>query len=193
MQRKQSLVAVFSRIASLAFGRLPIKTGPLEPFNWKRLTLPEGVPTLVSVLMVNLIGDESDRPTIDRQFGKEDQQRCDIRCAIRWASENQFKAGDTLTTICLDGLSSLFEQNEVSEVWGVGRRIATRMEAMNIRTVRQLRDADAPILRLRFSVVLERTVRGLRSESFLDLQEVVPATVAIDEALAFVETSNSPD
>ena len=59
-------------------------------------------------------------------------------------------------------------------MWGVGRKIEARLAAMGIRTVRQLRDADAEAIRSRFSVVLERTVRELRGISCLDLEEVVP-------------------
>ena len=42
------------------------------------------------------------------------------------------------------------------------------------RTVRQLRDANAETIRALFSVVLARTVRELRGESCLDLEDVVP-------------------
>ncbi len=73
-----------------------------------------------------------------------------------------------------DDLTALFDRIEVGEVWGVGRKIDARLEAMGIRTVRQLRDADAEAIRSRFSVVLERTVRELRGISCIDLEEVVP-------------------
>lgn len=78
------------------------------------------------------------------------------------------------TTMTADQLTELFARIEVGEVWGVGRKISAKLEAMDIRTVRQLRDADAETLRSRFSVVLERTVRELRGVSCLNLEEVVP-------------------
>ena len=73
-----------------------------------------------------------------------------------------------------DELTALFDRIAVGEVWGVGRKIDARLEAMGIRTVRQLRDADPETIRSRFSVVLERTVRELRGISCIDLEEVVP-------------------
>jgi DNA polymerase V len=73
-----------------------------------------------------------------------------------------------------DDLTVLFDRIEVGEVWGVGRKIDARLERMGIRTVRQLRDADAEAIRSRFSVVLERTVRELRGIACIDLEEVVP-------------------
>ncbi|MBJ3816524.1 Y-family DNA polymerase [Shimwellia pseudoproteus] len=62
----------------------------------------------------------------------------------------------------------------VSEVWGVGRRIAKKLEAMGIRTVLELADTDLYVIRKHFNVVLERTVRELRGEPCLALEAFVP-------------------
>lgn len=77
------------------------------------------------------------------------------------------------TTLTDEALSGLFARIEVGEVWGVGRQIKAGLATMGIQTVCQLRDADAETIRAHYSVVLERTVRELRGESCLDLQEVV--------------------
>ncbi|WP_042291526.1 Y-family DNA polymerase [Citrobacter sedlakii] len=63
----------------------------------------------------------------------------------------------------------------VDETWGVGRRIAKNLEAMGIKTVLDLADTDIRFIRKHFSVVLERTVRELRGESCLGLEEFAPA------------------
>jgi len=70
-------------------------------------------------------------------------------------------------------LSRLFERIDVGEVWGVGRQTRERLAGMGIGTVRQLRDADAPTIRARFSVVLARTLRELRGDSCLALADMV--------------------
>ncbi|MDH1770674.1 Y-family DNA polymerase [Klebsiella pneumoniae] len=62
----------------------------------------------------------------------------------------------------------------VDEVWGVGRRISKKLEAMGIKTVLQLADTDIRFIRKHFNVVLERTVRELRGEPCLGLQEFAP-------------------
>lgn len=62
----------------------------------------------------------------------------------------------------------------VEDVWGVGRRIAKRLETMGIRTVLQLADTDIRFIRKHFNVVLERTVRELRGEPCLELEEFAP-------------------
>ena len=49
----------------------------------------------------------------------------------------------------------------VDEVWGVGRKISARLQAMGITTALKLADADPATLRKQFSVVLERTIREL--------------------------------
>lgn len=58
-------------------------------------------------------------------------------------------------------------------------------EAMGIRTVRELRDADPELMRTKFSVVVERTVRELRGVSCLELQEVVPEKQQIMSSRSF--------
>lgn len=89
------------------------------------------------------------------------------------------------TTMSHDTLEALFEHIEVGEVWGIGRKVNARLEAMGIRTVRQLRDADTDLMRRTFSVVLERTVRELRGVSCLALQEVVPEKQQIMSSRSF--------
>lgn len=62
----------------------------------------------------------------------------------------------------------------VEEVWGVGRRTTARLNAMGIRTALQLAEADPKNIRRQFSVVLERTVAELNSESCLELEQIAP-------------------
>ncbi len=59
----------------------------------------------------------------------------------------------------------------VEEVWGVGRRLTKKLESMGIKTVLQLADTDIGFIRKHFSVVLERTVRELRGQPCLELEE----------------------
>lgn len=82
-------------------------------------------------------------------------------------------------------LSRLFEHIPVNEVWGIGRQLTARLEAMGIQTVLQLRGADARMIRERFSVVLERTVQELRGVSCVDLEETVPDRQQIISSRSF--------
>ena len=60
----------------------------------------------------------------------------------------------------------------VKEIWGVGGRISESLQALGIKTVWQLRNADPALIRARFSVVLARTVAELNGVSCLDLGSV---------------------
>lgn len=63
----------------------------------------------------------------------------------------------------------------VSEVWGVGGRIAARLGDLGIRTALDLKRAPPARMRSAFSVTLERTVRELNGETCLGLM-AGPAT-----------------
>jgi DNA polymerase V len=75
----------------------------------------------------------------------------------------------------------------VEEVWGVGRRNAKKLEAMGISKALQLADTDIRFIRKHFNVVLERTVRELRGESCLELEEFAPAKQEIVCSRSFGE------
>ncbi|HGY5078753.1 TPA: Y-family DNA polymerase [Citrobacter gillenii] len=75
----------------------------------------------------------------------------------------------------------------VDEVWGVGRRISKKLEVMGIKTVLDLADTDIRFIRKHFNVVLERTVRELRGEPCLELEEFSPVKQEIVCSRSFGE------
>lgn len=75
----------------------------------------------------------------------------------------------------------------VDEVWGVGRRISKKLEAMGIKTVLELADTDIRFIRKHFNVVLERTVRELRGEPCFELEEFAPVKQEIVCSRSFGE------
>jgi DNA polymerase V len=62
----------------------------------------------------------------------------------------------------------------VGEVWGVGRRMKSHLEAMGIRSAMDLAKADACTLGSKFSVVIEKTARELAGVSCLELADAEP-------------------
>lgn len=66
---------------------------------------------------------------------------------------------------------SLLGRLPVVELWGVGVRLTKRLNALGIWTMKDLRDADAVMIRNRFSVVLMRTVLELRGIPCIPLEE----------------------
>lgn len=62
----------------------------------------------------------------------------------------------------------------VDDVWGVGRRLSKRLNALGITTALDLANASPRAIRDQFSLVLERTVRELNGESCIELEEIPP-------------------
>lgn len=62
----------------------------------------------------------------------------------------------------------------VDDVWGVGKRLSKRLNALGITTALDLANASPRAIRDQFSVVLERTVRELNGESCIELEDIPP-------------------
>ncbi|EKH6436645.1 Y-family DNA polymerase [Klebsiella oxytoca] len=90
------------------------------------------------------------------------------------AKQWQRQTGGVVDLSNLERQRKLMSLLPVDEVWGVGRRISKKLEAMGIKTVLQLADTDIRFIRKHFNVVLERTVRELRGEPCLGLEEFAP-------------------
>lgn len=67
---------------------------------------------------------------------------------------------------------SILQQIPVGKIWGVGRNIAEKLHAINIHTVNDLKNADAKLLRSKFSVNMEKIIYELRGQSCLSLESV---------------------
>lgn len=90
------------------------------------------------------------------------------------AKQWQRQTGGVVDLSNLERQRKLMSLLSVDEVWGVGRRISKKLETMGIKTVLQLADTDIRFIRKHFNVVLERTVRELRGEPCLGLEEFAP-------------------
>ncbi len=90
------------------------------------------------------------------------------------AKQWQRQTGGVVDLSNLERQRKLMALLPVDEVWGVGRRISKKLETMGIKTVLQLADTDIRFIRKHFNVVLERTVRELRGEPCLGLEEFAP-------------------
>lgn len=66
---------------------------------------------------------------------------------------------------------ALLKRVPVGDVWGVGRRLAERLNAMNVLTALDLARVDPKQIRRRFSVVLERTALELRGVPCIEMND----------------------
>ena len=67
-------------------------------------------------------------------------------------------------------LDAIMAATAVNEVWGVGRQISKQLNEGGITTVLELRQLDPAMVRGRWSVVLERTVRELQGTPCVELE-----------------------
>lgn len=71
-------------------------------------------------------------------------------------------------------LEAVMAQIPVGDVWGIGRKLAPKLQGLGIQTALDLRLADAGQLQRTFSVVMARTVRELQGEVCIDLEDAPP-------------------
>jgi len=79
-----------------------------------------------------------------------------------------------LAALTPSALQAVLAATEVREVWGVGRRIEAQLKEGGIHTALDLARLDPAMVRRRWSVVLERTVRELQGLACIAL-ELAPA------------------
>ncbi|ATF49832.1 DNA polymerase V subunit UmuC [Citrobacter werkmanii] len=103
------------------------------------------------------------------------------------AKKWQKQTGGVVDLSNLERQRKLMAALPVDEVWGIGRRIGKKLEAMGIKKVLDLADTDIRFIRKHFNVVLERTVRELRGEPCLELEEFAPVKQEIVCSRSFGE------
>ncbi|KNC11600.1 DNA polymerase V subunit UmuC [Pantoea sp. RIT-PI-b] len=91
-----------------------------------------------------------------------------------YAAKKWTQTGGVVDLSNADRQRKLMALVPVEEVWGVGRRISKKLNAMGIITAKDLSEQSTYIIRKHFNVVLERTVRELRGEPCLELEEFAP-------------------
>lgn len=97
--------------------------------------------------------------------------------SAQWASKEwpQFGGVLALTPDNPRRTEKLLSLQPVEEVWGCGRRISQKLATLGIKTALDLSRADVRFIRKHFSIVLERTVRELRGEPCIGLEDNPPA------------------
>ena len=76
-----------------------------------------------------------------------------------------------LSRLTTTELEAVLAMTPVNEVWGVGRRITQQLNGGGINTVLDLIRLDPALVRSRWSVVLERTVRELQGTPCIGLDD----------------------
>ena len=74
---------------------------------------------------------------------------------------------------------------ELTDLWGIARRMAERLAAVGIKSPLDLRNADPLFVRERFSVVMARMVHELRGTPCIGLEDVTPNRKSIMASRSF--------
>lgn len=90
-----------------------------------------------------------------------------------------------LTSLSVPELDHLLASLEISTVWGVGKRLERRLHAVGVTNVLRLKHADPKRIRDKFGVLLERTVRELNGEVWLELDQMVPEANQVMSSRSF--------
>jgi DNA polymerase V len=88
-------------------------------------------------------------------------------------------------TLAENDLNALLMSIEVGEVWGVGRRLTSKLLALGINAAYDLKQADPEYLRQQFSVVMAKTVSELNGTVCIELEEVAPPRKQILSSRSF--------
>ncbi|EMM2645915.1 Y-family DNA polymerase [Acinetobacter baumannii] len=78
-----------------------------------------------------------------------------------------------------------FAQIDVSEVWGVGRKHAKKLQGMGINTVLDLACAEPREMQKRFSIVMARTIYELQGISCIEIEHTPPSKKQIVASRSF--------
>jgi DNA polymerase V len=73
----------------------------------------------------------------------------------------------------------------VDKVWGVGSRLAARLNKLGVLTVSRLKYADPKRIRDEFGVLLERTVRELNGEVWIEMEDELPEAKQVMSSRSF--------
>lgn len=73
----------------------------------------------------------------------------------------------------------------MSTVWGVGSRLEAKLNRLGVQSVLRLKRADPKRIRDEFGVLLERTVKELNGEPWLELDEMLPPSQQVMSSRSF--------
>ncbi len=83
-----------------------------------------------------------------------------------------FKGVCNLNVMDEDTLETWMSHFPVTDVWGVGRSLAPKLNQLGIMSILDLKHADPDYIRQQFSIVLEKTVRELNGVMCIELKDI---------------------
>ena len=98
---------------------------------------------------------------------------------------SQYKGVCDFNAIESTSLDAILHSIDVGEIWGVGRKLAPKLQAMGINTALDLKQANADRLRRQFSVVMQKTIHELNGIVCIEMEEISPPKKQILSSRSF--------
>ena len=90
-----------------------------------------------------------------------------------------------LAALPASDVDAVMAATDLAEIWGVGRRIAAQLREEGLKTALDVMRLDPAVVRRRWSVVLERTVRELQGQPCIAFEDVAPDKQEIASTRSF--------
>ena len=84
-----------------------------------------------------------------------------------------------------EAVNQVLSEVEVGEVWGIGRKLAPKLNALGIHSILDLKQVNTERLRQQFGVVMEKTIRELNGTVCMEMEEIAPAKKQILSSRSF--------
>ena len=89
------------------------------------------------------------------------------------------------TSMSETAVDSMMDKLPVSKVWGIGNKLEAKLNQVGVANVLRLKRADPKRIRDEFGVLLERTIKELNGESWLELDETLPEAKQVMSSRSF--------
>lgn len=90
-----------------------------------------------------------------------------------------------LAALPVDELEAVLAATEIGNVWGIGKKTAEKLNTLGIKSVAELTRMDPVMAKMRFSVMLERTVRELQGMQCIEFEDAPPPKKEIASTRSF--------
>lgn len=90
-----------------------------------------------------------------------------------------------LTSVTDSELDSIMEALPLDKIWGIGKRMEKRLNQVGIHNVLRLKRANPKRIRDHFGVLIERIVKELNGEVWLDMEDMLPEAKQVMSSRSF--------
>jgi DNA polymerase V len=89
------------------------------------------------------------------------------------------------TSMSQSELDSIMQTLPLSKVWGIGSKLEAKLNKLGVNDVLRLKRADPKRIRDEFGVLLERTIKELNGETWLELEETLQEAKQVMSSRSF--------